>query len=32
MNAELQSLCEKGVYEDIPREEVPEGKQPIPSK
>jgi hypothetical protein len=32
VNAELQSLFEKGVYDDIPREEVPEGKQLIPSK
>jgi transposase InsO family protein len=32
VNAELQSLFEKGVYDDIPKTDVPEGKQMIPSK
>jgi hypothetical protein len=31
-NAELRSLYEKGVYEDITKSDVPEGKQVIPSK
>jgi hypothetical protein len=32
MNAELQSLFEKGVYEDISVDEMPEDKKAIPSK
>jgi hypothetical protein len=32
MNAELQSLFEKGVYEDISVDEMPEDKEPIPGK
>jgi hypothetical protein len=31
-NAELRSLCEKGVYEDIPISEVPDGRKLIPTK
>jgi hypothetical protein len=31
-DAELRSLFEKGVHEDVPKPDVPEGKQVIPSK
>jgi hypothetical protein len=32
MNSEFQSLFERGEYEVISRDEMPEGKQAIPSK
>jgi hypothetical protein len=31
-NAELRSFCEKGVYDEIPLSEVPDGRTLIPSK
>jgi hypothetical protein len=31
-NAELRSFCEKGVYDEVPISEVPEGRTLIPAK